>query len=166
MILKRIQKKNKSKKKEIPEEELKELKECFDLFDGKGIGKIDPEELKFSFESLGFDKDKEEFYKKICDLNTPTIKKKGGITFDEFVDLFYDDDDLEITDSKEDLRKVFDLFLKGTNSNVITFDILKKVSEELGENLTDDEIKDMLTRASKSGKLEVNFEEFYEIMTK
>ena len=41
---------------------------------------------------------------------------------------------------------------------------MKKVAKELGENMSDEEIEDMLIRASKNGKPELTFEEFYEIM--
>ena len=38
-------------------------------------------------------------------------------------------------------------------------------AKELGENMSDEELKDMLERASKNG-VELTFEEFYDIMTK
>ena len=47
----------------------------------------------------------------------------------------------------------------------ITLSSLKKISKELGENMSDEELKDMLERASKNG-VELTFEEFYDIMTK
>ena len=64
------------------------------------------------------------------------------------------------------MKKVFDMFVNDSNPNVITFESLKRVSKEIGENLSDEEIIDMIKTASKTGKMEVNFEEFYEIMTK
>ena len=42
---------------------------------------------------------------------------------------------------------------------------MKKISKELGENMFDEELKDMLERSSKNG-VELTFEEFYDIMTK
>ena len=42
---------------------------------------------------------------------------------------------------------------------------VKKDKKELGENMSDEELKDMLERASKNG-VELTFEEFYDIMTK
>ena len=42
---------------------------------------------------------------------------------------------------------------------------LKKIAQELGENMSAEELKDMLERASANGT-ELTFDEFYEIMTK
>ena len=42
---------------------------------------------------------------------------------------------------------------------------MKKISQEIGENMSDEEIKNMLKRVSKNGT-EITFEEFYEIMKK
>ena len=66
--------------------------------------------------------------------------------------------------SKEGIRKIFDLFIDDPNCDVITLNGMKKVAKELGENMSDEEIEDMLIRASKNGKPELTFEEFYEIM--
>ena len=37
---------------------------------------------------------------------------------------------------------------------------------ELGENMTDEEIKDLILNNSKEKKMELTFEEFYQIMKK
>ncbi len=38
----------------IPLEEVKDIKQAFDIFDGDGSGMIDPQELKEAFINLGF----------------------------------------------------------------------------------------------------------------
>ena len=67
--------------------------------------------------------------------------------------------------SKEGIRRIFDLFKDDPNVDVIGLSALKKVAHELGENLSDEELEDMLKRCSKNGK-ELTFEEFYDIMHK
>ena len=67
--------------------------------------------------------------------------------------------------SKEGIRRIFELFIDDPNADTITLSSLKKISKELGENMSDEELKDMLERASKNG-VELTFEEFYDIMTK
>ena len=42
---------------------------------------------------------------------------------------------------------------------------MKKICKEWGENMSDEELKDMLERSSKNG-VELTFEEFYDIITK
>ena len=144
-------------------EEVDEIKQAFDLFDTNGTGKIDPKELKAAMQSLGFDSENPTIYQLIADLDTPEAEKNGGINFDDFVDAI--NDKLGDKESKEGIRRIFDLFIDDPNADTITLSSLKKISKELGENMSDEELKDMLERASKNG-VELTFEEFYDIMTK
>jgi len=101
----------------------------------------------------------------IKEIDNLILEKKESINFEEFVDLYGIDESLEPT-SKEEIKKVFDSFVNDSNSNVITFDTLKKISIELGDDMSDEEIMDMIKNASKNGKMEITFEDFYEMMTK
>ena len=155
-----------SKKVERPglsNEEVDEIKQAFDLFDTSGTGKIDPKELKAAMQSLGFDSKNPTIYQLSADLDTPESEKNGGITFEDFVDAI--NDKLGDKESKEGIRRIFDLFIDDPNADTITLSSLKKISKELGENMSDEELKDMLERASKNG-VELTFDEFYDIMTK
>ena len=58
---------------------------------------------------------------------------------------------LDDKESKEGIRKIFDLFICGPNADTITLSSLKKISKELGENMSDEELKIILERASKNG---------------
>ena len=147
----------------LSSEEVDEIKQAFDLFDTNGTGKIDPKELKAAMQSLGFDSKNPTIAQLIADLDTPESERNGGITFDDFVDAI--NDKLGDKESKEGIRRIFDLFIDDPNADTITLSSLKKISKELGENMSDEELKDMLERASKNG-VELTFEEFYDIMTK
>ena len=144
-------------------EEVDEIKQAFDLFDTNGTGKIDPKELKAAMQSLGFDSKNPTIFQLIADLDTPEAAKNGGIDFDNFVEAI--NDKLGDKESKEGIRRIFDLFIDDPNSDTITLNYLKKIERELGENMTAEELKDMLERASSNGT-ELTFDEFYEIMTK
>ena len=54
------------------------------------------------------------------------------------------------------------------NSGKISFKNLRKIALEVGENLTDEEIKDMLSEADRSTHQEglIDFEDFYKVMKK
>ena len=68
-------------------------------------------------------------------------------------------------DTKEDVMKVFAAYdTEGSGS--ITFANLRRVAKELGENLTDDELQEMLNHADKSGNGSVSKDDFYRLMTK
>ena len=43
---------------------------------------------------------------------------------------------------------------------------LKKIAKELGENLDDDDIIELITKTDKDGDGKVSFDEFYHVMSK
>ena len=61
--------------------------------------------------------------------------------------------------------KVFNLF-DDDQSGKISLRNLKRVAKELGETMTDAELLEMIERADNDQDGEINFEEFYAIMTK
>jgi centrin-1 len=62
------------------------------------------------------------------------------------------------------LDKIFDIFDED-NTGKINLNNLKKIAKELGESMSNEELSEMLERASTSGK-EISKEDFYNIMTK
>ena len=66
-------------------------------------------------------------------------------------------------DSKEEVLKAFRLF-DADDKGKITFRDLKRVAKELGENLTDEELAEMIEEADRDGDGEVNEDEFCRIM--
>ena len=161
-----MSKRQASKRVERPglsSEEVDEIKQAFDLFDTNGTGKIDPKELKAAMQSLGFDTKNPTIYTLIADLDTPEAAKNGGVNFDDFVGSI--NNKLGDKESKEGIHRIFELFIDDPNADTITLSSLKKIAQELGENMSAEELKDMLERASANGT-ELTFDEFYEIMTK
>ena len=57
---------------------------------------------------------------------------------------------------------MFDIDNKGT----IGFKELKRVAKELGENMTDEELREMVEEADKDGDGEIKEEDFVKIMKK
>ena len=107
-------------------EEVDEIKQAFDLFDTNGTGKIDPKELKAAMQSLGFDSKNPTIFQLIADLDTPEAAKNGGIDFDNFVEAI--NNKLGDKESKEGIRRIFDLFIDDPNSYTITLNSLKKIA--------------------------------------
>nr|XP_015206812.1 PREDICTED: centrin-1-like [Lepisosteus oculatus] len=68
-------------------------------------------------------------------------------------------------DSKEEILKAFRLF-DDDETGKISFRNLKRVAKELGENLTDEELQEMIDEADRDGDGEVNEQEFLRIMKK
>jgi len=63
------------------------------------------------------------------------------------------------------VKKAFQLF-DDKGKNYIEFEDLKRVARELGESLTEEELKDMIKEADREGKGKVTLEDFIEIITK
>ena len=63
------------------------------------------------------------------------------------------------------VTQVFALFDDDASGH-ITFRNLKRVATELGENLTDEELQEMIDEADRDGDGMINDEEFYRVMKK
>merc|ERR1711885_25005 len=127
------------KKGGLSEEQMEEIREAFNLFDGDQSGAIDVRELKAAMRALGFEVKNEELQ-----MMTGKMGEK---------------------DTREDIEKVFKLF-DDDNTNKISFRNLARVAEELGENIDDEELQDMINQADRDGDGEINIDEFYRIMKK
>jgi len=144
----------------LSEEEIEEIREAFNLFDTDGSGTIDPKELKAAMQSLGFEAKNQTIYQMIGDIDKDG---SGSIDFEEFLDMMTAK--MSDKDSREDIMKVFNLFDDDQTSK-ISLRNLKRVAKELGETMTDAELLEMIERADNDQDGEINFEEFYAIMTK
>ena len=154
---------NSSNRQNISSEENEDLRQAFDLFDIKENGKIDPSEIKETMRQLGFDAKNPTIYKIIEDLDTEESKSNGGITFSEFSEIMQKR--LGDRESKEGVRRIFDLFVDDENAEYIPLESLKKIAKELGEKMSEDDLKEMIECATKNeGKL--YFDDFYYIISK
>mmetsp|Transcript_60194 Transcript_60194/g.130730 ORF Transcript_60194/g.130730 Transcript_60194/m.130730 type:complete len:82 (+) Transcript_60194:322-567(+) len=68
-------------------------------------------------------------------------------------------------DPMEEIIKAFRLF-DDDETGKISFRNLKRVAKELGENMTDEELQEMIDEADRDGDGEVSEEEFIRIMKK
>ncbi|NXU66839.1 CETN2 protein, partial [Horornis vulcanius] len=152
--------KRSSPKLELPEEQQREIREAFELFDTDGSGSIDVKELKVAMRALGFEPKKEEIKKMISDIDK---EGTGKISFSDFLTVM--SQKMAEKDSKEEILKAFKLF-DDDETGKISFKNLKRVAKELGENLTDEELQEMIDEADRDGDGEVNEQEFLRIMKK
>ncbi|SPJ08161.1 centrin-1 [Plasmodium sp. DRC-Itaito] len=149
-----------NKRNELNEEQKLEIKEAFDLFDTNGTGRIDAKELKVAMRALGFEPKKEDIRKIISDVDKDG---SGTIDFNDFLDIMTIK--MSERDPKEEILKAFRLF-DDDETGKISFKNLKRVAKELGENITDEEIQEMIDEADRDGDGEINEEEFMRIMKK
>ena len=144
----------------LTEEQKQEIREAFDLFDTDGSGSIDAKELKVAMRALGFDPKKEEVKKMIADVDTDGY---GTIGFEDFMGLMTAK--MAERDPREEILKAFRLF-DDDETGKITFKNLKRVAKELGEQISDAELQEMIDEADRDGDGEVDEEEFFRIMKK
>ncbi|KAL4435819.1 hypothetical protein ABPG74_015787 [Tetrahymena malaccensis] len=144
----------------VTEDEVIEIKEAFDLFDMDLGGTIDPSELQAAMRSLGFEAKNQTIYKMIADLDTD---QSGQINFSEFLNLMTAR--ISDRDSREDIRKVYLLF-NDENGVGISIKQLRRIAQELGEQMDDTELQEMIERADSNGDGLVTEDDFYNIMTK
>ena len=139
-----------------------QIKEAFELFDANGDGRINAREIRSAMQSIGYDEKNPTVYEVITELDNPRNKNSGGATFNDFCQTVnYRVPEKETT---EDLRKVFNLFLDDPNSDTTSLESIKRVADELGENIEEIELNAMLNKASKSGA-RLTFDDFVAIMT-
>ena len=106
-------------------------------------GTIDAKELKVAMRALGFEPKKEEIKKMISDIDKDG---NGTIDFQEFLEMMTAK--MSEKDSREEILKAFRLF-DDDETGKISFRNLKRVAKELGENMTDEELAEMIEEADR-----------------
>ena len=141
-------------------DEIEEIKEAFDIFDPEGTGSIQVEDLLNAMKTLGFDVKNPAIYKMIADFDE---SGNGAIEFEEFLDMMT----ARISDknTKDDLRRVFNLF-DDSRSGEIKVEDLRRVARELGEEISEEELKEIVQRADLDGDSKLTFEDFFNVMTR
>lgn len=149
-----------AEKQELPEGDLSELKQAFDLFDVNKIGKIDPKETAAAMKSLNFDMKNPELYKIMKELDTPSNK---WIDFPTFAQHIVG----KISDKKTDqgLRTIFNLFVDDPVKDTITILTLKRIVKELEDEDSEEEI-DRLLKNKGGANAHLTFDEFKDFMRK
>lgn len=132
--------------------------------------------------ALGFEPKKEEIKKMIADIDK---EGAGTIDFNDFLTLM--SQKMAEKDTKEEILKAFKLVLMFESPNgyllyIFTFILnrlfdhdengkiglrdLERVAKELGENLTEEELQEMIDEADLDHDGEINEQEFLRIMKK
>lgn len=154
-----LEKSKRKKRRELSEEQKQEIKEAFELFDTDKDKYIDYHELKVAMRALGFEVKKADVLKILRDNDR---EETGKISFEDYNDVMTDL--ILERDPQEELTKAFKLF-DDDDSGKISLRNLRRVARELGENMTDDELRAMIEEFDTDGDGEINLEDFISIMT-
>ena len=110
--------------------------------------------------SLGFDLRDANVYQMISDLDSDG---NAQIDFDEWVHLM--SNRVSVSSSKAAILKIFPLY-DDEKTDHISVKNLRRVATDLGEEISEEELQEMIDRADLDRDGLVNFEEFYTILTR
>mmetsp|Transcript_11096 Transcript_11096/g.24366 ORF Transcript_11096/g.24366 Transcript_11096/m.24366 type:complete len:210 (+) Transcript_11096:44-673(+) len=126
---------------ELSAELLEEIKATFDLCDSDASGEIHAKELRMVMRNLGFKHSNEEVDLMIAQADD---NGSGTIDFDQFRCMVV----RKMTERKPRVEKAFEQF-DPDGFGFITLQKLKRVARNLGEDLREEELQDMLDLADK-----------------
>ena len=137
--------------------EILRLKEAFDLFDIEEKGILDINTLQKSLNELGI-------MSKNKDLQNLDMEGKKEIDFNTFVELF---GARPVCRTDEEAKKLYSVFLGDYDLNrKLSVDDLRRVAEELGLELAENEIEEMIKSVNPEEPDCISFDEFFRIMAK
>jgi calmodulin len=138
--------------------EVEQYKEVFQVFDKDGTGDITASELGEVMRELGLNPSEAELRDLVSEVD---VNNDGVISFEEFLGLM--SQTVKDMDTEQELLKAFEVFDKD-GSGTISSDELRNVLKSLGENLTDDEVEEMIKLADRNGDGSIDYHEFANIM--
>jgi centrin-1 len=140
-------------------DEVQEVKDAFDLFDGDNSGAVSVNELIEAMQSLGLEQKNEAVFNMIKEIDTDG---SGELEFQEFLEMMT----ARLTNKtpRADIERVFKLF-DADRTGEISLDNLKRVASELGEEVSNEELQEMVQRNDVDKDGAWTLDDFYAVMT-
>ena len=150
----------KDHKYELSIDQEKKLKRVFKVYeDRSGVAKLG--DILEGMREAGIDEKNPLAYDLISQLNTGDFK--NGIKFEELISEI--NKKLADRSSEESIERLFQYFIQNSNKDKITVEELKRLADEIGEDISDDQAQRIMNKVAKNGK-DLDFDEFYNVMTK
>eukprot|EP00469_Lotharella_globosa_P016502 CAMPEP_0167816886 /NCGR_PEP_ID=MMETSP0112_2-20121227/3873_1 /TAXON_ID=91324 /ORGANISM="Lotharella globosa, Strain CCCM811" /LENGTH=176 /DNA_ID=CAMNT_0007716559 /DNA_START=27 /DNA_END=557 /DNA_ORIENTATION=+ len=137
---------------------MREMKEAFSLFDTKGTGHVTSQDLGNVMRALGRQPSDDDLDGMIRECSSASGR---DITFSDFIGIMAQEHDEE-QETKE-LEGVFKTFDKDGDGYISPSD-LSKVMKDIGDDLTEEELLDMISQAHTKLAGKIDFEEFVTLM--
>merc|ERR1712187_53730 len=140
-------------------DEVQEVKDAFDLFDTDSSGAVSVQELVDAMVSLGIDQKNEAVFNMIKEIDTDG---SGELEFAEWLEMMT----ARLTNKtpRSEIEKVFKLF-DNDRTGEISLDNLKRVASGLGEDVSNDELLEMVQRNDVDKDGAWTLDDFYAVMT-
>ena len=140
----------------LTDDQIKEFKEAFGLFEQDGF--IKTGDLGFLMKALGQDTSDEELEEMIKEVDE---KKTEKIALPEFLMLI--SRKVQDIDEQEELRQAFKIFDRD-NKNFISTTELHYVMNNIGEKLSEMEVNDMIKEADPNNTGHVDYHSFVKML--
>ena len=145
-------------KPEFDKTELHSFEKAFKLFaDRDGI--VNLNNMVIAMKELKFDESEPVVFDLMTELEA---ENKTGLTYDDFIDRLTAK--LQDRESQKATERVYDLFVEDPKGTV-TFEVLKKVAEDTGDNSSDEDLRRLIKSGASNGN-DIPYEEFHSIMIK
>jgi centrin-1 len=141
----------------VAEQEVADTRDAFYFFDPEKTGVVDLKAMLKVMQDLGMVSKNPAAFKML----TKMAESNASVDFEEFVDLMTAR--MNYRESTEDLSKIFKMF-DSDETGKISLSNLKDVSAELGEDLADEELLDLLVRPDSDGDNQLSEQEFQRLM--
>lgn len=149
---------NQRRQSQLSPNELTQLQQAFHVFDTDHDGVITITELQTVMHKLGQEPTREELQDMINDMDE---NGDGEIDFKEFVTLM--ERRLSLRSQQNEFEEAFSVFDRKGDGR-ISFGELKEVLTDLGEEVTDDDVRDMIAEADTTGSGYIDKQEFMAMM--
>jgi calmodulin len=143
---------------QLTEQQIAEFKKAFSLFDEDGNGSITIKELRSVKSSLGQNHTEEEIEEMINEFDADG---NGTIDFTEFLTMMAPK--TKENNSEGDIRATFQVFDKDGNGFISPAE-LRYVMTNIGNQLTIEEVNELIREVDCDGDGQVNYEEFILMM--
>ena len=142
----------------LSEETINQFHTIFELFDKDNSGSITTKELGTVMRNLGQNPSEEELKQMIREVD---LNGNGTIDFKEFMCLMVKK--MKDNDFDEELQEAFKVFDRDQNGYISSHE-LRHTMTNLGENLTPEEVEEMIKEADLDNDQQIDYDEFMKII--
>jgi centrin-1 len=149
----------------LSKDQTKDLESSFNIFDKDGTGNIDTKDLKVILRALGFEPQEDEIKRLLSKINRSDEEEENNnkpystntIDFNEFLKIM----ESKLSESEEikDLKVGFYNFVDNTlpeKDSFITLESLQKIADDLKEEVSIEELKEMILLANPDLKSQIS----------
>lgn len=143
----------------VSEKQFNDAHNTYNLFDKKGNGQVSTKELGNIFKSLALQVHADRLKEWADEVDEEAL---GYMEWENFKELF--ERKLKEDEDERELREAFRVLDK-QNKGTIPVDDLRWILKSLGDDLTEEELDDMINETDTDGSGTVDYEEFKSLMT-